>query len=38
MITGDNVHTAEKVANYLGIHKENVRAEAYPKDKKMAVE
>jgi len=38
MITGDNAHTARKVAEYLGIEQKNVRAEAYPKDKKKAVE
>jgi cation transport ATPase len=36
MITGDNRHSAMKVANYLGI--DNVTYEAYPEDKKKAVE
>lgn len=35
MITGDNRHSAMKVADYLGI--ETVIAEAYPNDKQEAV-
>ena len=38
MITGDNQHSAYKVANYLGINVEDVVYKAYPSDKKRAVE
>ena len=37
MITGDNKHTALKVAKYLDIPAENVTYRAYPNDKKNAV-
>lgn len=37
MITGDNKHTALKVAKYLDIPVENVTYRAYPKDKKKVV-
>jgi len=37
MITGDNKHTALKVAKYLDIPTENVTYRAYPNDKKKAV-
>ena len=37
MITGDNQHTALRVARHLGIKKENVWYEAYPNDKKVTV-
>lgn len=37
MITGDNKHTALKVADYLNIPLENVAYRAYPNDKKKAV-
>lgn len=38
MITGDNKHTARKVANHLGISMENTYSEAYPEQKKAIVE
>lgn len=38
MITGDNKHSALKVARYLGIEQENVVYKAYPEDKKRTVE
>jgi len=38
MITGDNKHSAFKVADYLGIDRENVTYRAYPDDKKKTVE
>ena len=38
MITGDNKHSAMKVANHLGIPEENVSYEAYPETKKNIVE
>ena len=38
MITGDNKHTAYRVAKYVGISTEDVRYNAYPEDKKRAVE
>jgi P-type E1-E2 ATPase len=38
MITGDNQHSAYKVADYLGIPRKNVSYKAYPEDKKKAVE
>ncbi len=38
MITGDNMHAAFKVANILGIPKEDVNYKAYPQDKKAIVE
>lgn len=38
MITGDNKHTARKVATYLGISMENTYSEAYPEQKKAIVE
>jgi P-type Cu+ transporter len=37
MITGDNKHTALKVANYLNIPLENVSYKANPNDKKKTV-
>ena len=37
MITGDNKHTALKVAKYLDIPTENVKYKAYPNDKKKKV-
>ena len=37
MITGDNKHTALKVADYLNIPIENVTYRAYPNEKKKAV-
>jgi len=37
MITGDNKHTALKVAKYLEIPEENVTYRAYPNDKKKVV-
>ena len=37
MITGDNKHTALRVAKYLDIPAENVTYRAYPNDKKKAV-
>lgn len=38
MITGDNKHTALKVATYLDIPLENVRYRAYPNEKKKTVQ
>ena len=38
MITGDNQHSAYKVARYLGIDIKDVVYKAYPSDKKKAVE
>lgn len=38
MITGDNKHTALKVANYLGIKEDDVFYQAYPETKKEIVE
>ena len=38
MITGDNKHSALKVARHLGIEVENVTYKAYPEDKKKTVE
>ena len=38
MITGDNQHSALRVARYLGIPEVNVVYRAYPEDKKRAVE
>jgi len=38
MITGDNQHAAFKVARHLGIDQEDVVYQAYPEDKKKAVE
>ena len=38
MITGDNKHSAYKVAKYLGIEKKDVTYKAYPADKKRVVE
>ena len=38
MITGDNKHSAYKVANYLGIDIRDVVYKAYPIDKRRAVE
>jgi len=38
MITGDNKHSAFKVANHVGIPYENVNYEAYPETKKNIVE
>jgi P-type E1-E2 ATPase len=38
MITGDNKHTAYKVARYLGISYNDVTFKAYPADKKTTVE
>jgi len=37
MITGDNKHTALKVAKYLDIPIENVKYRAYPNEKKKTV-
>jgi cation transport ATPase len=37
MITGDNKHTAVKVARYLDIDLENITYRAYPNDKKNKV-
>ena len=37
MITGDNRHTAERVANFLEIPPQNVTSRAYPIDKKRVV-
>jgi cation transport ATPase len=37
MITGDNKHTAVRVAQYLNIDLENVTYRAYPNDKKNKV-
>lgn len=37
MITGDNKHTALRVAKYLNIPEENVTYRAYPNDKKKVV-
>ena len=38
MITGDNQHAAFKVARHLGIEQADVLYQAYPEDKKNAVE
>ena len=38
MITGDNKHSALKVAKHLNIHTENVTYSAYPETKKKVVE
>ena len=38
MITGDNEHSAFKVADYLGISREDVVSKAYPWTKKETVE
>lgn len=38
MITGDNKHTARKVAKHLGISMDNTYSEAYPEQKKAIVE
>lgn len=38
MITGDNEHSAKKVANHLKIPIENVTYSAYPETKKQKVE
>jgi P-type E1-E2 ATPase len=38
MITGDNKHSAYKVARHLGIDINDVVYKAYPEDKKKAVE
>ena len=38
MITGDNQHSAYKVARHLGIDLKNVVFKAYPEDKKKTVE
>ena len=38
MITGDNKHTAVKVAQHLNIPLENVTYRAYPNDKKRIVQ
>jgi cation transport ATPase len=38
MITGDNQHAAYKVADFLGINREDVVYKAYPEDKKKTVE
>ena len=38
MITGDNKHTALKVANHLGIKEDDVFYQAYPETKKEIVE
>ena len=38
MITGDNKHTAVKVAQHLSIPLENVTYRAYPNDKKSTVQ
>ena len=38
MITGDNQHSAYKVARYLGIDVKDVVYKAYPLDKRRAVE
>lgn len=38
MITGDNQHSAYKVAKYLGIDTADVVFKAYPEDKKKCVE
>lgn len=37
MITGDNQHTAAKVANHLEIKSDNVYANAYPDQKREVV-
>lgn len=37
MITGDNKHTALRVAKYLDIPEQNVTYRAYPSDKKKVV-
>ena len=37
MITGDNRHSAMKVAEYLGIESSLVTARAYPNQKKKVV-
>ena len=38
MITGDNKHSAMRVAQFLDIPKENVTYRAYPNDKKKVVQ
>ncbi len=38
MITGDNKHTAFRVAKYVGIPREDILYNSYPEDKKKAVE
>jgi len=38
MITGDNKHSAFKVARYLGIEVKDVVYRAYPSEKQKAVE
>lgn len=38
MITGDNKHSALKVAKYVGIDERDVHYQAYPADKKTIVE
>ena len=38
MITGDNKHSALRVAKHVGIHPDNVTFEAYPETKKNIVE
>lgn len=38
MITGDNKHSAFKVADYCGIQREYVTYKAYPADKKKTVQ
>lgn len=38
MITGDNLHSARRVADHLGIKFDNVIAKAYPEDKKHKIE
>jgi cation transport ATPase len=38
MITGDNQHSAYKVARYVGIDIQDVVYKAYPNDKRKAVE
>ena len=35
MITGDNKHSALRVAKHVGIHPDNVTYEAYPETKKI---
>lgn len=38
IITGDNQHSAYKVADHLGIDRENVFANAYPDTKRHVVQ
>jgi P-type E1-E2 ATPase len=38
MITGDNKHSALRVAKHVGIHPDNVTYEAYPETKRNIVE